>query len=61
MRPSATNLFGFRLLAYEPTSIQPKIGVEPTAAGLSKVIREFGHPETISRVSAKIGGTEPLG
>lgn len=52
MRPSASDLFGFRLLAYEPSSIQPKVGTEPS---LSKAIEKLGHPETISRVSAKIG------
>ena len=63
MQPALNDLFGFRLLGFEPSLIQPKAGGEPTL-GLNQVMDTWGMDGAISRISAKMGfepqvGNEP--
>ena len=63
MQPALNDLFGFRLLGYEPSLVQPKAGNEPP--NLSQVMDTWGIDGAISRISTKMGaepqvGHEPL-
>ena len=47
MTPQLHELFGFRLLAFQASSVDAKIGFEPAALN------------SASRISAKVGAGEP--
>jgi hypothetical protein len=61
MKPTLSNLFGFKLMAFAGTITQPKVGTEPTDTGTNTVPEMTADGEPISRISAKTGEPAELG
>jgi hypothetical protein len=62
MKPTLSNLFGFKLMAFAGTITQPKVGgTEPIVTGTNTVPEMTADGEPISRISAKTGEPAELG
>ena len=61
MKPTLSNLFGFKLMAFAGTITQPKVGGTETFTGTNTVPEMTANGEPISRISAKTGEPAELG